>query len=568
MSVLLLRGGTTNADKILKAIEIGNDIDLDEDVLIEGNLDLSLLNLPKMRVNRTHNEKILGLTEETKLVTSSISIKRSRIKGTVDFSNSRFLKAVNFGATHFEKSVDFRGSKFRGCAIFASCVIEEDTIFLQTEFNESLIFDGASIKNVNFNNSHFFKTTSFWHSKFNIANFINCNFNGEVRFIEASFEEHTFFSDTVFKNSVDFANATFVKGVHFDNSEFRKGATFTWAKFISKSQFLEAAYFVRASFGNIATFWDTLFDGIAHFYGVNFYNDADFKNTKFNDDADFGGATFYGNAKFNHVNFERSAYFKDSLFLKNLVLVRALIQEIRLRDVRFFGESCTSLDYTQISDAEYGLKMRSWDKSCIVLWDSDITQLFVDWDNIKNHIAYDPASYLMLAKNLRDSGKFGEADDCYYQYRDLNLKLRIKSLLGAFREKKQEKWKQYQHKQQVRFVDRKKSRFLPLICLKNFYCIFIDCLEYLFYGYGVRPFRAIPFSFCVILIFSLIFLRINGAYDTQSITNAINNSTIAFISNSRSIKWDSMHILALIEGLIGWLLMALFLVTLGRNRPR
>ena len=95
-------------------------------------------------------------------------------------------------------------------------------------------------------------------------------------------------------------------------------------------------------------------------------------------------------------------------------------------------------------------------------------------------------------------------------------------------------------------------------------------LEDFYYGYGVYPLKAIPASFVIICIFALFYFICNRMFDLQSIGGALYNSTMIFTANSKSIRWNYsyLYIASLFEGLLGWLLMALFLVTLGRNRPR
>lgn len=343
--------------------------------------------------------------------------------------------------------------------------------------------------------------------------------------------------------STDFSNAVFAKGVHFDNAEFRN-ICFTWAKFISDSPRFEAAYFVGARFKEGATFWDTVFDGIAHFGSTVFFYDADFKNAKFKDDVDFGSARFYGHAKFMRVRFYENAYFHKTSFWKNLILTGARAYEIRLRDIYIRGGSCISLTYSEISDEIEKHRMEPactwdeaclwpkallWSRSCIVLDDSGITHLFVRWNTIKNHIAYNPSVYLALVKCFKDSGQYSEADSCYYQFRDIS--------------------------------QRKKRWGLPKI---------INRLEDFYYGYEIYPFKALRAWALAIVIAAVVFFIGNGNYDSNSIYYSLYNSTLIFTSNAKSIKWEQgyLNLFSLLEGLLGWLLMALFLVTLGRNRPR
>jgi hypothetical protein len=288
----------------------------------------------------------------------------------------------------------------------------------------------------------------------------------------------------------------------------------------------------------------TIFDGVAHFGSTFFYDDADFKLSKFTDDVDFGGARFYGHAKFPRVKFIERAYFKNASFWKNLILTGARGFEIRLKDARFRGGSCKYLSYNQITmkirkmekvpacpwdETCYWTKARLWSKTCIILDNSSISNLYIKWDTIKDHFAYDAASYIALVKNFKDLGEYRDADLCYYQYRKID--------------------------QETKKIRRSK---------------FINLLEDFYYGYGVYPFKAIKANFLIIIIFALVYWLFIGTFNLNSIADIFYNSTIIFTANSKSIQWDPWYLnwLGLFEGLLGWLLMALFLVTLGRNRPR
>ncbi len=537
MAVLRKRGGIIPAEKVQKAIENGDDIDFDEKVTISGNLDIKTWNLPEI------TSQCLG--GRRKLVSSSIEIRNSKIKGHVDFSGSWFLKPLKFINTDFMSHVDFSKSKIDDIVFGGSVFLSEHTTrFTKTIFYKKANFQGVSFKAVDFEGAKFYAMAIFDGSNFDDSKFDNSEFYGQTSFSYAQFDGITFFSNTKFINSSDYINAVFAKGVHFDKAEFGKDICFTWAKFISDSPRFDAAYFVGAKFKEGATFWYTVFDGIAHFGLTVFSHDADFKKVNFKDDADFGGACFYGHAKFIGVRFSEKAYFYETSFWKNFILIGTRAYEVRLRDIHVLGCSCISLTYPELSDEIEKLRLEPacmwdekclwtkallWSRSCIALDDSGITHLFVRWDKIKDHIAYNPSVYLFLVKSFKDSGQFSEADSCYYQYRDLSQK--------------------------------KKSWSVSKI---------EDLLADFYYGYEVNPFKALRVWALAIGFVAILFFIGNGTYDFNSLYFSLYNSTLIFTSNAKSIKWEHwyLNILSLIEGLIGWLLMALFLVTLGRNRPR
>jgi hypothetical protein len=208
--------------------------------------------------------------------------------------------------------------------------------------------------------------------------------------------------------------------------------------------------------------------------------DADFKLAKFKDDVDFGSAIFHGHAKFLGVRFYESAYFYNTFFWKNLILTRARAYEIRLRNAHFCGGKCLLLAPQEIVDDIHRLEMEAacpwdekcswvkallWSRSCILLDDSGISHLYVQWENIKNHIAYNPSVYLELVKFFKDSGQNSDADSCFYQYRDIGQQRKRWSLSKL-----------------------------------------ADLFEDRHYGYGVYPFKAFSVWILVIIIAGIVFL--------------------------------------------------------------
>lgn len=106
------------ASVILAAIEQGEPVDYDG-VIVEGDLDLSGLDLPTEHVERTEYEILWwGLTEEAKLIESPINITNSEIRGNVIFGNAIFQEQVKFENSNFTGYTRFSGSEFRGAFIF------------------------------------------------------------------------------------------------------------------------------------------------------------------------------------------------------------------------------------------------------------------------------------------------------------------------------------------------------------------------------------------------------------------------------------------------------------------
>jgi hypothetical protein len=154
----------------------------------------------------------------------------------------------------------------------------------------------------------------------------------------------------------------------------------------------------------------------------------------------------------------------------------------------------------------------------------------VSWSQIQSILSYDNSAYLSLVKNFRDIGQSSDANDCYYEYRYLNQN---RKGLGV-------------------------SKFLDMVA-------WITC------GYGVRPHHALACGAAVILIIAFIIWSGKGLEgfsdlsERQKITASLYFSLIAFTANGKGLPFKGNYrYLGMAEGILGWLLMALFLVTLGR----
>lgn len=189
MAVLRKHGGIILAEKIQIAIENGDDIDFDKNVTISGNLDIKSWNLPEI------TSQCLG--GRTKLISSSIKIRNSRIKGYVDFSGSWFLKPLEFKNIDFMGHVDFSESKLGNVSFGGSVFLSKNTTrFTNTLFLKNAIFSGVSFIAVNFERAKFTAIAKFDGSNFNYSQFDNCEFYGRTSFTHAQFDGIAFFSDT------------------------------------------------------------------------------------------------------------------------------------------------------------------------------------------------------------------------------------------------------------------------------------------------------------------------------------------------------------------------------------
>ena len=561
------------ASEILSKIERGEPVEYNG-VIIKGDLDLDYLNLD----------------ENHKIVNSLINITDSEIRGTLNFKNIIFQESVNFAGTNFSEDTDFEGTQFSRIVDFRSAsfngdfsdfegaIFSDDADFSEAEFNgcidfrEALFRGNADFHDVqfkaellyepNFEFAQFREVVDFSGTRFNgWGTFRDVHFGGDTSFWDAQFNSSALFDRAQFSGDADFSETQFGGNVLFLGSNFDGAAIFERAQFNGDSYFRRVQFNGRGGFevfrpgqhiemgdgqstyeyggqytkhGVIKRVAGIILTGDedVSFNGVTFRGDAEFDNARFNGYTSFKNSLFRGNASFKCAKFEEHAYFDYALCLRNLIL----------DDVKF------SIIKTR-------------------------------WVFIEHSLVYNDAVYLALIKNFENLGYFKDADNCYYQYR----------------KERQE---------------RETSTGSKLL----------DILAWLSCGYGVRPGYTLACSFGLIVFFGVAFWAGNGTTQRQETIYKNNKNTLSlswsplfnkvliFFRNMSLIKrpsvllegfrkiWnlsltkdvslkDALYFSALVffhtwphpnlrpagrwkyvvlvEDIFGWLLLALFLVTLA-----
>jgi hypothetical protein len=445
---------------------------------------------------------------------------------TVKIANSTFQDDLSFEETRFEKAVNLSGSTFRGNASFSGVQFLGDSSFVGTRFQNY---------------------TTFRVSKFDgIAPFVAASFEKDVDFDYAQFGKFASFGKTRFLGNASFSNAQFQGDVIFLGALFHKDADLPFTQFARLASFFDSRFygetnFFNSQFSGAANFVNATFSGNLTFVGVRFSSDVVFRSASFHKDAFFGLANFDGFCDFSHTTFSGPAVFAVTKFNDIAHFVKAKFErQLVLESARIYT--------MQLSDANFG------SQSNITLKDADFTRLLVPWDVIKDRLIYDPMAYLALVKNYRNLEWRDDANDCYYRYRRLS--------------QAQEPWG----------LDK-----------------LIDMVAWLSCGYGVRPSYTIFWSLAQIIIFAGIYWRGDGirkrysktmlercqaksegvdrgATDDEAdkdehvaLSDAIHYSAMIFTNQNPSDVYSvgvHRHV-AMIEGLIGWFLLGLFIVVLS-----
>jgi uncharacterized protein YjbI with pentapeptide repeats len=481
------------ASEILAKIERGEDVEYDG-VIVEGDLDISGLELPTEHVERTKWEvEVLGLIEDAKIVKSPITI-----------TNCQIMEPMNFGNAVFQRQVEFKGTIFNSNAYFGGAQFRSDIDFCELEF------DGE-------------------------ADFSAVDFDNDAYFCESEFNGETSFDVARFENYVDFKMVKFNDFALFSLTEFEKYADFREIRFR----------------GDV-DFWQTQFYGDANFGGIKFYGDGYFGLVQFN-----------GSAKFDYTQFTSNAYFKDAKFCGDANFESAKFSDNRNSETNFQNTlfcKNTSFIETQFSPRT-DFRAAQFDNS-LDLTHARFDCLEVEWNTIK-HMDCDETVYIAFVRNFRDLAQFSDADDCYYQYR-----------------KKSQARKKWHEENGFNW-----SKLLDWIG-------FVSC------GYGVKLGPIILWVLGSVLSFTLLYKLLPQSYGgiaesgPSTVTmEAVNNSTLLFIFSSGdgavSPSWgeclyfsftaltggipDELHPVGLckyavmIEGVLGYLFLALFVVVLARK---
>lgn len=464
------------ADEILSLARDGQPVYY-EDIYIKGDLNLS--SLPEMMVKSPFviiNSTIPDASLDG-IVFRDDAIFWGTMFGNCSSNGSSFSQA-DFSDTSFGRS-NFRGTNFGSTLSFDRALFRDDVSFIDSVFAKDADFSGAQ-------------------------------FLGDADFNYTSFGYYTYFPQARFLKNASFSDVDFKGALDFGGADFKGTANFF------QSGFGDAAGFDDTSFVGPVSFGLTRFSGLSSFGNATFYREASFNLARFGDAAYFSQARFKGDALFGLVKFEDIASFQGASFEGRLNLKAARISTLLMENALLGG----------------GCRM--------IINDSEFMRLKAPWNDVKDHLVYDPGAFLALVENYHGLGWSHDEDDCYYEYRWIN--------------QNQRGW-----------------GWMKLL----------DMTAWLSCGYGVRPGYAVLWSLLTIVVFALIFWAGDGIRrsarpfqgaesdpvpERATVRNALFFSTMIFLSQGPIdfLPVGRHRYYVIIEGILGWLLLALFLVTLGK----
>ncbi|TKJ41472.1 hypothetical protein CEE37_02615 [candidate division LCP-89 bacterium B3_LCP] len=421
-----------------------------------------------------------------------------------------------------------------------------DTVKCIIRFSDSEFSDDFTLQNtggqVNFSSCVYFERTIF---------------HGNVNFSKGIFHDNAYFDDATFSHGTYFSKATFNCNAYFRGVIFKEGVRFEEAIFSGD------VYYNSAVFHDNSVFISTIFSGETRFYIAEFFGDAYFRETTFSGNVDFENTDFYGNVSFEKGFFSGYTNFSGVVFFHEIY-------------------STSTIDLTGAKFLEsLNLKTTSFLQNCrILLEDIEVRNIELSWLQLEEHLHfYDrnlgviPAKrfddinrlrkvFIHLENNFANLGQFEDQDACYYERMTIE---RRHANIGDW----------------------------LLKTLLHYSC-----------GYGVKPGRVIFTSFFVIILFAL-FYYLHGAIQERKFDDPALKSKKEGVNKDERNRWarfrDALYFsvntfttvgygdwyptaeklkigpgrfkitlpirfrtLAMCEGLIGWMLLALFLITLGR----
>jgi len=425
------------------------------------------------------------------------------VDGYLDLSGLDIKQPVRISGSHFN-ATNFEGITFEGPLDLHGSTFQENVSFVRARF----------LGDSNFENTHFLGQADFRVSRFDgLVSFTMADFLGDVSFANAQFNEEAIYT-----------LANFRKDVEFDFVLFSKLASFSSAEFFGGVSFANAMLAGQSNFGYV------LFRGDAIFAATNFGNNVIFRSSQFMDDVTFGLANFGGFADFAGTTFDEAAFFGVAKFADNGYFVDAVFN----KDLILEGARIYSM---QLDNATFG------DTARINLKDADFDRFVVRWSILKDRLIFNGAAYQALVRNYKNLEWFDDADECYYQYRRIT--------------QDQEPWG---------------------------WIKFLDIIAWLSCGYGVRVSYSVFWCIFTILFFGAVFWIGNGMKRFEftglevpfvaervmdqrvSLIDAFYFSTAMFTTSQAPVNTYPVGFykhLAMIEGILGWFFLGLFVVVLS-----
>ena len=551
-----------------------------------------------------------------------IDIKNAIITSDLDFHIKDNL--VNIGASGIEAEdikqlkrndvekvfIIYSSINIENCQIQGNLGAGKDMDFTSIiKFNESVDFSGSTVRmGVLLGYARFSADANFQNSKFSgDANFQNSKFSGDANFSKSSFS-----ADAIFQYS------EFPKGAYFLSSKFSGDADFMG------SRFSKHADFDHTSFSKKTTFVNSSFSGDAYFHSCKFSGDVVFYNSRFSGDADFSLCTFLNEVIFDYIKFKEDCDFSGSVFTDHVDLRRTNYKIIRIswsqiKNLLDFPLSNKSLSSNKVKGILDILKEQEITEENVIQEEEKIKlSSFVQWQEvylklIKNfeYIGDSESAnncYYHYRK-IKPKFKIQQIENSSIKLQNYPEKVAFSEYLSNKLEyNKETKYltfsgvitkdekgtllrvlKNEDDKKAIEILYRKMQNSPKYIVGRGFWQYTKEWWEYILFGltcgYGVYPLRTLGVMGALIISFTIFYFIgcqnfPNKKYliyeqggrslsDDKHLHYKLYNCFYFSVMTFTTVGYGDLHpqggfkIAAMIEGFLGWMTMALFLVTLG-----
>ncbi len=535
--------------------------------------------------------------------------------GEVDFDSASFNVEAFFESANFNDKAHFNDASFSVEAYFWGASFNGDTYFSDASFNEQADFGSASFNgDAHFDSAGFKEEADFGSVSFNgEADFDSASFNVEADFSDASFKEKASFGSVSFNGEVDFESATFDGNADFYSAKFKEEVLFSGANFTTSIDLSRAKYSkMRISWLQLKGLLDRELyggdgkekglmnvleglqkDGIVE-KAIKSLLETNISIERLKVDTVISWGEVYLNLvkNFEDIGDKKSA--NDCYY--HYRYYKPKFKKLRL------GEKTEKLDKLHIKSKfpeQIKIKYNQTDtKTRLNI--SHPTLVLPDLKGKK--IKYDKDAKVLVLRgvmskeernqllNLSENSKFKMAIERLYKNSQGNSKLIFKGVMT-----KKEKYsllqlsedKTYKEAIEKLYI---KSQFLPEYIVRYGFLEKTKWLgEYILFGltcgYGVYPFRTLGVVVVLIMFFTMFYLTgcllfpnkkyLVSQQERKSLSNdnrlhyKLYNCFYFSVMTFTTVGYGDLHpkggfkVAAMIEGFLGWMTMALFLVTLG-----
>ncbi len=414
------------------------------------------------------------------------------------------------------------------CIIFLIIPLKQDTNANTWERHDTTVLSDSIIAAINRGDSILIDGCKIFGSLTKIGNMqkpdtienliriVNTTFNDTVRYLGCYFSNDIYFDSCIYFQMVDFSFVIFKAITNFHGADFHKFASFS----------------------------NSIFE-----------DSVDFDQTTFNDGVAIHNSIFRGEASFGMAHIKIGALFFETEFDKRVSFNYATCDWISFVKVHFNGEASFIDSYFE----EANFRMAIF--SDIVYFSlKNYNKVYITWEQLKIHLWHSKPDVYKLMRYFEEQRQLDDADGVYFFLKN--------------QERIKKPW----------YIRYPEYWFFQLTC-----------------GYGVKPLNTLYSSAGIIILFAIFYtLRFNSIKEIEKrflhsrkprilrkvrkslrkrFYDALYFSVHTFIigvvsdwypTDNYLIKLGKRRIckfrtLSMIEGVLGWVLLVLFVVTLTRK---